>query len=293
MHLAWLDESRARLVAELADRMSEKTGSAFRVVGVEVCRRHADAAVAALRADLSANKRDAGRAAVLALVDELAPTGLSFADLRFYVQSLRRLALAALADAPAEADARPQVEEWCFELALVVATRFVVRREQALQEQAAKLEIEKLESQLDELSAALAEKTRLIEMIRQASTPIVPVVEGILVVPLVGVFDSFRAGILTEKLLQEVARMRARVVIVDISGVPLFDGEAAQLVIRLTQAVRLLGTTMILVGVSPAIAGTIVALGVDLSGLKTLGTLQDGLGHALALQRLAIAPQRS
>lgn len=293
MHLAWLDESRARLVAELADRMSEKTGSAFRVVGVEVCRRHADAAVAALRADLSANKRDAGRAAVLALVDELAPTGLSFADLRFYVQSLRRLALAALADAPSEADARPQVEEWCFELALVVATRFVVRREQALQEQAAKLEIEKLESQLDELSAALAEKTRLIEMIRQASTPIVPVVEGILVVPLVGVFDSFRAGILTEKLLQEVARMRARVVIVDISGVPLFDGEAAQLVIRLTQAVRLLGTTMILVGVSPAIAGTIVALGVDLSGLKTLGTLQDGLGHALALQRLAIAPQRS
>ncbi|HEY8377973.1 MAG TPA: STAS domain-containing protein [Nannocystis sp.] len=272
--------------------MSEKTGSAFRVAGIEVCRRHAEAIVAALHTDLTANKRDAGRAAVLALITELAPQGLSFADLRFFVQTLRRLALAALAEASADADQRAAVEEWSFELVLVVAMRYVVRREQAMQEQAAKLEIEKLESQLAELSAALEEKTRLVEIIRQASTPIVPVVEGILVVPLVGMFDSFRAGLLTEKLLQEVSRTRARVVIVDISGVPLFDSESAQLVIRLTQAVRLLGTTMILVGVSPAIAGTIVSLGVDLSGLTTLGTLQDGLEHALALQRLAITPRR-
>lgn len=292
MPLAWLEGSRARIAATLAERMSEKTGSAFRVAGIEVCRRHAEAIVAALHTDLTANKRDAGRAAVLALITELAPQGLSFADLRFFVQTLRRLALAALAEASADADQRAAVEEWSFELVLVVAMRYVVRREQAMQEQAAKLEIEKLESQLAELSAALEEKTRLVEIIRQASTPIVPVVEGILVVPLVGMFDSFRAGLLTEKLLQEVSRTRARVVIVDISGVPLFDSESAQLVIRLTQAVRLLGTTMILVGVSPAIAGTIVSLGVDLSGLTTLGTLQDGLEHALALQRLAITPRR-
>lgn len=124
--------------------------------------------------------------------------------------------------------------------------------------------------------------------IRQASTPIAPVVRGILVVPLVGVFDAFRAEVLTEKLLEEVARVHARSVILDISGVPMFDTESAQLIIRLARTVRLLGTEIILVGMSPGNARTIVDLGIDLVGLRTLGTLQDGLAQALVLQRLQI-----
>lgn len=167
---------------------------------------------------------------------------------------------------------------------------FMSQREESLQERAAQLEVRQMESQLSELKAAFEEKTQLLELIRQASTPIAPVVDGILVVPLVGVFDAFRAEILTEKLLQSVTSARARVVILDITGVPVFDAEAAQLVIRLAQAVRLLGSEMILVGVSSEIARTIVELGVDLKGLKTLGTLQTGLAQALAVRRLKIVP---
>jgi rsbT co-antagonist protein RsbR len=118
-------------------------------------------------------------------------------------------------------------------------------------------------------------------------------VQGIHVVPLVGMFDAFRAELLTEKLLHEVARVHARAVILDISGVPVFDTEAAQLIIRLARAVRLLGTEVIVVGMSSENARTIVELGVDLSGLATLGTLQDGVAHALLRQRLEIAPVRA
>jgi anti-anti-sigma factor len=126
--------------------------------------------------------------------------------------------------------------------------------------------------------------------VRQTSTPIAPVVAGILVVPLIGVFDAFRAELLTERLLQAVGQARARVVILDISGVPVFDAEAAGLTLRLAGAVRLLGTELILVGVSPATAATIVDLDLDLRSVRALASLQDGLALALRLQRLRIAP---
>ncbi|MFY0542038.1 STAS domain-containing protein [Nannocystis pusilla] len=71
---------------------------------------------------------------------------------------------------------------------------------------------------------------------------------------------------------------------------PLFDSDAAQLIVRTSQAVRLLGAQLLLVGLSPGVARTIVDLGVDLASLKTLSSLQDGLAHALALRKLRIAP---
>jgi anti-anti-sigma factor len=146
----------------------------------------------------------------------------------------------------------------------------------------------RLEGQLAELAAALDEKTQLLELIRQASTPIVPVVRGIVVVPLVGTLDAFRAELVTERLLHEVVRLKARTAILDVSGVPLFDTHAAQLILRLARSVRLLGTRVLLVGMSPETARTIVGLGVDLGAVESHATLQDGLARALSLQGLAI-----
>lgn len=291
MPIAWLERSQAGLVDELSRRLPSRAGSIFRVVGEVVCRQLAETALEALRRDLQAGKREAVRELAQALLRELATKGLNFADLRFFAQTLRTIVHAsAEASSDVEVDQRRRIDDWMFDLLLVSTMHFMSQREESLQERAAQLEVRQMESQLSELKAAFEEKTQLLELIRQASTPIAPVVDGILVVPLVGVFDAFRAEILTEKLLQSVTTARARVVILDITGVPVFDAEAAQLVIRLAQAVRLLGSEMILVGVSSEIARTIVELGVDLKGLKTLGTLQTGLAQALAVRRLKIVP---
>lgn len=291
MPIAWLERSQAGLVDELSRRLPSRAGSIFRVAGEVVCRQLAETALGALRRDLQAGKREAVRELAQALLRELATKGLNFADLRFFAQTLRTIVHAsAEASSDVEADQRRRIDDWMFDLLLVSTMHFMSQREESLQERAAQLEVRQMESQLSELKAAFEEKTQLLELIRQASTPIAPVVDGILVVPLVGVFDAFRAEILTEKLLQSVTTARARVVILDITGVPVFDAEAAQLVIRLAQAVRLLGSEMMLVGLSSEIARTIVELGVDLKGLKTLGTLQTGLAQALAVRRLKIVP---
>jgi anti-anti-sigma regulatory factor len=277
---------RAELTEAVAQRLLGRTAGTFRHIGEDASRRHVGAILLALEQDLAAGKRDAIRGAMQTVVEELAVHGLTFSDLRFLVQTLRSSVRAAVEQA-SEA-LRAQVDEWLFELVTISSMRFLVLREDQLQQRSVKIELGRLESQLDELKSALDEKTRLLEVIRQASTPIVPVVRGIHVVPLVGMFDTFRAELLTEKLLHEVARVHARSVILDISGVPVFDTEAAQLIIRLARAVRLLGTEVILVGMSSENARTIVELGVDLSGLVTLGTLQDGVALALERQKLQI-----
>jgi rsbT co-antagonist protein RsbR len=213
---------------------------------------------------------------------------LGFADLRAYVLTLRKEVRDALVNDPVTAEVRTRIEEWFFELLLACTTRFMAFRDEAIQQQSARESVERLESQLAELALALDEKTQLLDVIRQASTPIVPVVNGILVVPLVGTFDAFRAELLTEKLLHEITRCKARTAILDISGVPVFDTLAAQLMIRLARSVRLLGARVYLVGMSPNIARTVVGLGIELGSLESYATLQDGLARALVSQNMEI-----
>ncbi len=298
MPTSLLDRMHGEIADTVVNRLSRRATSVFGRIGEQVCRRHVDSVLLALEQDIASSKREAIRNAMQGLVEELSADTLLFADLRFFAQTLRSSVMSAI-DSASEADKglvgpsgptglRRSVEDWFFELLLVGSMHFIVQREAALQERAVKLELKRLESQLAELQAALAEKTRLLEMVREASTPIAPVVEGILVVPLVGTFDTFRAETLTEKLLEEVARVHAKATILDISGVPIFDTTAAQLIIRLARAVRMLGTEVFLVGMSPQTARTIIALGIDLSGLRTLGTLRDGLAQALVLQKLKI-----
>ncbi|MCA9684967.1 MAG: STAS domain-containing protein [Myxococcales bacterium] len=282
--MALFDPSdRAALVDTATAALVRRRASAFIVVGEALCRDLVEAAVAALERDIEAGEREAVRPAAMALIAALFPQGLNFSDLRFFVGKLRELALAAVSE-----DHRGAVEAWSFEHLALCTTHFMVKRDEDMQLRAAKRDVERFETQLADLRVAFEEKTQLLEVIRQASVPIAPVVRGILVVPLVGTFDSFRAQLLIEKLLDEIARSKARVAILDISGVPVFDTESAQMLIRLARTVRMLGARTYLVGLSPDIARTIVALDVDLSDLTTLGNLQDGLARALAAQRMRI-----
>lgn len=115
------------------------------------------------------------------------------------------------------------------------------------------------------------------------STQVLPLYRGILVFPLVGTIDAARASTIMSVLLEVVAKHAAKVVLIDISGVPVVDAEAAGHLSRTAQAVGLLGATAILVGTSAEVARTMISAGVDLGKLTTLADLEGGLQHALGL----------
>ena len=121
------------------------------------------------------------------------------------------------------------------------------------------------------------------------STQVLPVLAGIALLPLVGQLDSDRAERITLALLSAVARQRARVVLIDISGVPRVDGVIANHLLSAAHAVRLLGATPLLVGMSPDVARTMVDEGLELGRLTTLADLERGLRHALKLTGYTLA----
>ncbi len=143
---------------------------------------------------------------------------------------------------------------------------------------------------LGELQALSAEQARLLEAVRELSTPLVPVTENILVLPLIGSIDSRRAQQIMETLLAGIAECKAEVVIIDITGVPMVDTTIADRLLRATRAAGLLGCQTILVGITPQVAHTIVQLGIDLSGQITRSDLKSGIEYALRLVGRRIAP---
>ncbi|HEX4622652.1 MAG TPA: STAS domain-containing protein, partial [Myxococcaceae bacterium] len=112
------------------------------------------------------------------------------------------------------------------------------------------------------------------EAIRELSTPVLPVRERLLILPIVGLIDSQRARQLTEQLLRAVRTNRAKVVVIDITGVPSMDSTVANHLVQTVEAARLLGATVIVTGLSPEIAQTLVTIGVDLGKMHTVGDLQ-------------------
>lgn len=117
--------------------------------------------------------------------------------------------------------------------------------------------------------------------LRELSTPLIPIAAGVVVMPLIGNIDSARAGQVVETLLAGVSTHRARFAILDITGLPLVDSQVANVLLQAAQAVRLLGAEVLLTGVRPEVAQTLVGIGADLSGIATPGTLQDGIAVAL------------
>lgn len=149
---------------------------------------------------------------------------------------------------------------------VVIATN-ITDRKRAEEEQAA-LQQQVINAQRDAL--------------RELSTPLIPLSDNIVLLPLIGSIDPLRARQVMETLLEGVASNRARVAILDITGVQMVDTQVANALIRSAQAARLLGAQVVLTGIQPRIAQTLVQLGVDLNGVITQSTLQRGIAYALS-----------
>ncbi len=118
------------------------------------------------------------------------------------------------------------------------------------------------------------------DAIRELSTPVLQVRERLLILPIIGVLDDQRADQLTEQLLGGIRRHRAKVVVIDITGVPEITAEVANHLVQAVDASRLMGAGVIITGLSPEIAQTLVTIGVDLTKMNTVGDLQGGIEEA-------------
>jgi len=118
------------------------------------------------------------------------------------------------------------------------------------------------------------------EAIRELSTPVLQVRERLLILPIIGVIDAQRARQLTEQLLRGIRNNRAKVVVVDITGVPAIDSAVANHLVQTVEASRLMGASVIITGLSSEIAQTLVTIGVDLSKMNAVGDLQGGIEEA-------------
>ncbi|HEV8265284.1 MAG TPA: STAS domain-containing protein [Gemmatimonadales bacterium] len=138
------------------------------------------------------------------------------------------------------------------------------------------------------------ERERIIrqqqEAIRELSTPVLQVRERLLILPIIGVIDPQRNRQLTEQLLRAIRTNRAKVVVIDITGVAAMDSNVANQLVQTVEASRLLGATVIVTGLSPEIAQTLVTIGVDLSEMATVGDLQGGIEEAERLLGYKVIP---
>ncbi len=118
------------------------------------------------------------------------------------------------------------------------------------------------------------------EAIRELSTPVLQVRERLVILPIIGVLDSQRARQVAEQLLRGIRTHRAKVVVIDITGVPEIDSTVANHLVQTVEASRLMGASVIITGLSPEIALTLVTIGVDLSKMNAVGDLQGGIEQA-------------
>src|SRR5881296_468998 len=149
-------------------------------------------------------------------------------------------------------------------IAITVAVGFVQERERVIREQQ--------------------------EAIGELSTPVLPVRERLLILPIIGLIDAQRARQLTEQLLRAIRSNRAKVVVIDITGVPAMDANVANHLVRTVDASRLQGAMVIVTGLSPEIAQTLVNIGVDLGKMNTVGDLQGGIEEAERLLGYRVLP---
>ncbi|HSM57603.1 MAG TPA: STAS domain-containing protein [Candidatus Sulfomarinibacteraceae bacterium] len=185
-------------------------------------------------------------------------------DVRFaswfeVIRSLERFIIPHLIDAYGDDEAQ-------FELALCGMSTYVTMSTAVLSEAY--------------MSAKEETIVRQREAIRELSTPVLQLRDGLLILPIIGVLDTQRAQQLTHTLLHAIRRLRGRIVVIDVTGVPVVDSQVASYLIQTVDAARLMGAKSILTGLSPEVAQTLVTVGVDLRAVLTLGDLQSGLEKA-------------
>jgi rsbT co-antagonist protein RsbR len=118
------------------------------------------------------------------------------------------------------------------------------------------------------------------ESIRELSTPVLQIRERLLLLPLIGVIDSQRARLVTDGLLRSIRANRAKVVVMDVTGVATIDSTVANHLLQTVTAARLMGASVIVTGLSPEVAQALVGLGIDMDKLNTAGDLQGGIEQA-------------
>ncbi|NNJ13498.1 STAS domain-containing protein [Chloroflexales bacterium ZM16-3] len=150
------------------------------------------------------------------------------------------------------------------------------------------MQANELAQKAGELEEQNAQQRRLLDLVTTLETPAVSLADGVLLAPVVGHLDSRRAGDLTRRLLNEVSAQHARMVILDIAGVPTVDTAVAQSILRTIQSVRLLGCEVTVTGISASVAATMTQLGINMAGVKTARTPQEVLRTDL----LITAPPR-
>jgi rsbT co-antagonist protein RsbR len=161
-------------------------------------------------------------------------------------------------------------------------------REQRLQQLAASLEAQ-VEERTAELRHRSEERDQLqskiitaqAEALEQLATPIIPISEQVVVLPLVGLLSAQRSREIGQALLEGIERNRARIAIIDITGISMVDTQVARGLLDAAAGVRLLGAKAFLTGIKPEVAQALVGLGVDLSSLRSYATLQQGVAAAI------------
>lgn len=162
--------------------------------------------------------------------------------------------------------------------------------EQVVAVQALNTELdERVAERTQELQSLVSLQEQLLAQIQEMSTPVVPVLDGVIVVPLIGNFDGQRASQLVQSILGGIEQHSARVAVLDITGAMMVDTQVAGTIVKVTEAARLLGTTVVLVGVRPEVAQTLVQLGIDLAHIRTSATLQEAIQQLPRRPRSAVA----
>jgi anti-anti-sigma regulatory factor len=143
------------------------------------------------------------------------------------------------------------------------------------------IDYQSLQAALTERQAQLQlsydRESALAQTVRDLGSPVIPLMPGVLLVPLIGVVDSQRAQQISERVLEGISAMQATVVLLDVTGMPLIDTQVANTLIQTARAARLLGASVGLVGVRPEIAQSIVGLGLQLPGTRAYATLASAI----------------
>ncbi len=140
-----------------------------------------------------------------------------------------------------------------------------------------RLALDEVEAQARDQALLLAENSLQRETIRQMSIPVLPISDSTLVMPLIGTLDQERLQQVQMHALHSLERTSAHRLVLDITGVPFVDEDVARGLVAVMQAAQLLGTTVIMVGIRPEVAHSLVSTGTDLKGMRTATTLQEGL----------------
>lgn len=145
--------------------------------------------------------------------------------------------------------------------------------------------LRRISARSEELERANLQQAAMLQTIRELSSPVVPIADGILVMPIVGVMDAQRSGDFIASMLREIDTKRAHVVLIDVTGMAFVDATAASRLVEAAQAAALLGAEAVLVGIRPEAAQMMVRQGLDVGSMVTHANLASGFRYALSRVR--------